>query len=199
MRTLASFGTVSLTLALLAGLAPEARAQQASPSDHFWYLGGDLGYARDKFSTDRAGWPGTASNNVAVGLRGGYQFSRYLSVESTLLGMGSVEAQSGDRKDKFSVGTWTASVVGHLPVTERFSLLGIAGVGWEFSRRRGDVESSHKSAGQISLGVGAAYAVSQNWRIRAQYMNNGKVSWKGDNQASVRSQAFTLGVDYMFR
>lgn len=204
MRTLAhartSLGAISLTLALIGATAPEARAQQlASPADEFWYIGGDLGYTRQKFSTDRPGWTGVSSNNLAVGFRGGYQFSRYVSVESTVSSLGAVEAESGGSKDKFIIGAWTASVVGHLPVTERFSLLGIASVGWVDGDRSGDVESRNRSAGLLTLGVGAAYAFSPNWRLRGQYTNFGKLSWKGSNDAAVKSQTFTLGVDYMFR
>jgi opacity protein-like surface antigen len=190
---------ITLILAVFGAGAPCAQAQQAAPADHFWYIGGDLGYARDKFSTTNPGWRGTSSNNATVGLRGGYQFSRYLSVESTLSSLGSVDAQSDGRKEKFTIGAWSASVVGHMPISERFSLLGIAGVGWEFGRRRGDVESSNRSAGVLSVGVGAAYAISSNWRARAQYANYGKLSWKGSNDAAVKSHAFTLGLDYMFR
>ncbi len=198
MRPSLSLGTAFLGLAALS-LATPLQAQDTPLSDRYWYVGGDLGYARDKFSTDRAGWSGTSANNAALGLRGGYQFSRYLSVEGTLSSLGSVEARSGDSKDKFTVGALSANVVGHLPVTERFSLLGIVGVGWEYGRRRGDVESSNKSAGLINLGVGAAYDISPNWRVRAQYINYGKLSWKGGNDASVSSQVFTIGADYRFR
>ena len=204
MRTLAqprtSLGAISLTLALLGATASEARAQQqASPADEYWYVGGDLGYSHQKFSTDRQGWTGVSSNNLAVGFRGGYQFSRYVSVESTVSSLGAVEAESGSSKDKFIIGAWTASVVGHLPVTERFSLLGIASVGWVEGDRSGDVESRNRSAGLLALGVGAAYAFSPNWRLRGQYTNFGKLSWKGSNDAAVKSQTFTLGLDYMFR
>ncbi|WP_322040234.1 porin family protein [Burkholderia diffusa] len=176
-----------------------AHAQLGRAADGFWYLGGDIGYARDKFSTDRAGWSGTSSSNATVGLRGGYQFSRYFSVESTLSSLGSVEAKSASQKDKFSLGAWSANAVGHLPITDRFALLGIAGIGWELGRRRGDIESRNRSAGMFNLGLGAAYDITPNWRARVQYMNYKKLSWKGVNDASVKAQTFTVGVDYLFR
>lgn len=190
--------TMSILLAS-ALCAEAAHAQQGPAVDRFWYLGGDIGYARDKFSTSRAGWPGTSSNNATVGLRGGYQFSRYFSVESTLSSLGSVEAKSGSQKDKFSLGAWSVNAVGHLPITDRFSLLGIAGIGWELGRRRGDIESRNRSAGMFNLGLGAAYDITPNWRARIQYMNYKKLSWQGANDASVKAQTFTVGVDYLFR
>lgn len=183
----------------LCSAVPYAQAQQSPGSESFWYIGGDIGYARDRFSTARPGWPGVSSNNVAVGLRGGYQFSRYVSVENTLSSLGSVEARSGTQKDKFSIGAWSTNVVGYLPVTERLSLLGLVGVGWEFGRRRGDMGSSSRLAGVLNLGVGGAYAVTPNWRVRAQYLNYQKLNWKGSNDASVKNQTFLLGLDYLFR
>jgi OOP family OmpA-OmpF porin len=199
MRHLQSFRKVFVIVSALCSAVPYAQAQQSLGSESFWYAGGDIGYARDRFSTARPGWPGVSSNNVAVGLRGGYQFSRYVSVENTLSSLGSVEARSGTQKDKFTIGTWSTNVVGYLPITERLSLLGIVGVGWEFGRRRGDLESSSRSAGILNLGLGAAYAVTPNWRVRAQYLNYQKLNWKGSNDASVKNQAFLLGLDYMFR
>lgn len=54
--------------------------------------------------------------------------------------------------------------------------------------------------GLLNLGVGASsYAVTQNWRVRMQYVNYDTLKWKGDNQASVKSQTLSVGVDYMFR
>ena len=44
-----------------------------------------------------------------------------------------------------------------------------------------------------------SYAVTQNWRVRMQYVNYGTLKWKGDNQASVKSQTLSVGVAYTFR
>lgn len=198
MRTSIALGTAFLGLSVFSFAAP-VQALQARLPDSYWYVGGDLGYARTNFSTDRAGWSDTSSNNVTLGLRGGYQFSRYLSVEGAVSSLGSVEASSGGSKDKISLGALSASVVGHLPLTERFSLLAIAGIGWERGRRRGDVASENKSAAFMNLGVGAAYDIAPNWRVRAQYVSYGKLRWKGETDATARSQAFTVGVDYKFR
>ncbi|WP_458766219.1 porin family protein [Cupriavidus basilensis] len=175
-----------------------AHAAAAELAANYWYVGGDLNIARDKVSTGTPGWAGGSSNNVGLGLRGGYQFSPYVSVEGSLASLGRVVAKNGSANDKFDVNALSVNVVGHLPLTERFSLLGIAGVNYMHGRRSGDLESSNKSQGLISLGVGASYAVTQNWRLRMQYMNYGKLNWKG-NDASVKSQAVSLGVDYLFR
>lgn len=152
--------------------------------------------SRDKLTTNRAGWSGKSSSNAA---RGGYQFSRYFAVEGEVSSLGQVEATSGGRKDKFTLGAVSANRVGYLPVTDRFSVLGIIGAGWEVGRRRGDVESRNASAGFLNAGLGAAYDVSPNWRVRVQYVNYSKLSWKGSNEASVRSDMITTGVDYRFR
>jgi OOP family OmpA-OmpF porin len=110
-----------------------------------------------------------------------------------------LEATSGGRKGKFTPGAVSANLVGYLPVTDRFSVLGIIGAGWEGGRRRGDVESRNASAGFHNAGLGAAYDVSPNWHVHVQYVNYSKLSWKGSNEASVRSDMITTGVDYRFR
>ncbi|MFX1737803.1 outer membrane beta-barrel protein [Paraburkholderia sp. A1RI_3L] len=116
--------------------------------------------SREKLTTNRAGWSGKSSGNAALGAHGGYQFSRYFAVEGGVSSLGQVEATSGGRKDKFTLGAVSANLVGYLPVTDRFSVLGIIGAGWEVGRRRGDVESRNASAGFLNAGLGAAYDVS---------------------------------------
>ncbi len=192
-------GGVTFIMAVLGAGAPSAQARQSPPAEEFFYLGADLGYARIGVSPSSPGWTDASSNHVAVGLRGGYQFSRYLSVESTVTTLGSVEARTDGQKDRFAIGGMTASVVGHLPITDRFSLLALVGLGLEHGQRTGDIDSSSRSVAVITFGAGAAYAISSNWRIRAQYTNYDKLKWKGGNGAEVKSQAFVLGVDYLFR
>ncbi|MGE8454732.1 MAG: porin family protein [Pseudomonadales bacterium] len=192
------FSIVPAALLALLPFAPLHAAGTELPAS-YWYVGGDLNFARNKVDTSAPGWSGGSSNNVGLGLRGGYQFSPYVSVEASLANLGRVDASAGTAKDKFDVNALSANVVGHLPLTERFSLLGIAGVSYMHGRRKGDLESSNKSQGLLNLGVGAAYAVTQNWRVRMQYVNYGTLKWKGANDASVKSQALSVGVDYMFR
>ncbi|WP_413215867.1 outer membrane beta-barrel protein [Paraburkholderia kururiensis] len=158
-----------------------------------------MGASREKLTTNRAGWSGKSSGNAARGAHGGYQFSRHFAVEGGVSSLGQVEATSGGRKDKFTLGTVSANRVGYLPVTDRFSALGIIGAGWEVGRRCGDVESRNASAGFLNAGLGAAYDASPNWHVRVQYVNYSKLSWKGSNEASVRSDMITTGVDYRFR
>lgn len=87
--------------------------------------------SRDKLTTNRAGWSGKSSSDDALGAPGGYQFSRYFAVEGGVSSLGQVEATSGGRKDKFTPGAVSANLVGYRPVTDRFSVLGIIGAGWE--------------------------------------------------------------------
>ena len=197
MRTSVSFLGAFLGLSLFA-LQPPVHAAGATSAESYWYLGGDLGYARDKFTTSRPGWATDSANNATLGVRGGYQFNRFLSVEGGLGSLGEIETKVGNRKDKFSLGAASLNVVGHWPLTDRLALLGIAGLSYESGRRRGDVESTSKSKSLLNLGVGVSYDVTDNWRVRAQYIDYGKLEWKGNN-ATIKSQQFTVGVDYKFR
>lgn len=107
--------------------------------------------SREKVTTNRAGWSGKSSGNAALGAHGGYQFSRYFAVEGGVSSLGQVEATSGGRKDKFTLGAVSANLVGYLPVTDRFSVLGVIGAGWEVGRRRG---AAQRVGGLSQCGVG---------------------------------------------
>ena len=96
----------------------------AGAQDRGWYLGGGIGRLDAKSACD-----GSASEgcDASVGLGkgfGGYQFNRNFAIEAALLIAAQFEIVSAST----SVGILEMSAVGILPLNERFSLFGKAGL-----------------------------------------------------------------------
>src|SRR3954468_9674068 len=96
----------------------------ASAQDRGWYLGGGVGRLDAKNACDASTSEGCdASVGIGKGFVG-YQFNRNFAIEAALLIAAQFEVVSAST----SVGIVEASAVGLLPLNERFSLFGKAGL-----------------------------------------------------------------------
>ncbi len=176
-----------LTIAACVGLAAAGAVQAAPASDSTgFYVGGTLGRAdlsEKSGGVDAAlaaqGITGDSSvkkDATSYGLNLGYQFNRYLAVEGgvSTLGKHSVSGSisspvsdglSGDVKTRL----FDVAAVGTLPLDNGFSLFGKAGVAYselklDASASSGSIAINDRTERRYSplLGVGAAYAITQN-------------------------------------
>ena len=122
----------------------------------------------------------------ALGVRGGYYFNKYFSVEGRLaFGVGddsvseTVDIGSGPEPAtlKFeldhSIGVYA---VGHIPLTEQFQLYGLVG----FTKQSVTVDASIPSLGSgsdsyddsgLSFGVGAEFDMTKNLSLGVEYVS----------------------------
>src|SRR5215213_1030749 len=106
------------------GIALSLGCTAAGAQDRGWYLGGGLGRLDAKNACDGSTSAG-CDGSVGIGKGfGGYQFNRNFAIEGALLIAAEFEVVSATTR----VGIVEASAVGILPLTERFSLFGKAGL-----------------------------------------------------------------------
>jgi opacity protein-like surface antigen len=139
----------------------------------------------------------------SLGVRGGYYFNNYFSLEGRL-GLGV----SDDTQTISGFGDITLELdyvlgvyaVGHIPLSERFQLYGLAGIT--------KAESTFKSPGfpdetesetDLSLGVGAEFDMTPNWSLAVEYTSwfrdaeiDNSGGWKYD------ADGFGIAVNYIF-
>jgi OOP family OmpA-OmpF porin len=96
----------------------------ADAQDSGWYLGGGLGRLDAKNACDGSTSSGCDASVGAGKGYGGYQFNRNFAIEAALLIAAEFEVVSATT----SVGLLDASAMGILPLNERFSLFGKAGL-----------------------------------------------------------------------
>ena len=121
----------------------------------------------------------------ALGVRGGYYFNKYFSVEGRLaFGVaddsfsGTVDVGSGPETGTltidldYSLGVYA---VGHIPLTDQFQLYGLAG----FTKHEVTLDAYIPSLGSdsesfddsdFSYGVGAEYDMTKNLSLAAEYI-----------------------------
>jgi opacity protein-like surface antigen len=124
----------------------------------------------------------------ALGVRGGYFFNKYFSVEGRLafgvaddsitetvdLGLGAGPEPATLTLDlDYSLGVYA---VGHVPLTEQFKLYGLVG----FTKHEVTLGASVPSLGSdsesfddsdLSFGVGAEFDMTNNWSLGVEYVS----------------------------
>lgn len=162
-----------------------------------WYIGGSVSTAHNKVGgADNKDWKG--NKNIGIGLRAGYLLNDYVGVELGLATLGHAKRkQAGAREQKYDATAINTNVIGFLPLSERFSLLGTAGLSHIHAKQQLGGKDNKINKWTYNVGVGALYQVSDAWYVRAQYTQYGKVKWK-QQDASLQSQVLSLGVDYRF-
>jgi OmpA-OmpF porin, OOP family len=196
---------IVLALAALAGLAATPAAAQ-DPSG--WYIGGNVGRSgatidEERITSGLAG-QGLATSGIsnrdhdtAYKLFGGYQINRNFAVEAGYFDLGSF----GYTASTVPLGTLSGDVrmkgvnldlVGTLPITERFSVLGRIGV--TSARSSGHFSATgaaaipyasantRERATNPKVGIGLAYAFTESLSMRAEaerYRMNDSVGNRG--------------------
>ncbi|QNA91201.1 OmpA family protein [Massilia sp. Dwa41.01b] len=173
-----------------------------------WYMGASVGQARADIDGARMTRNLTADGSsltsfskderdLGFKLFGGKQLNRYLALEAGYFDLGKFDAAAttsgnGALRGETSLRGVNADLVGQLPLTERLSLLGRAGVQYarastHYSGNRLDALSNPNppSGGRrgAKLGLGLEYKLSEALALRAEverYRVNNVVGNRGD-------------------
>lgn len=117
---------------------------------------------------------------------GGYQFNKYLAIEGGYTNLNDAHAvttitapSAGTLRTNVATDAWSLALVGTLPLTDKFSLMGKAGAAYVLP----DVTTKASGSGSGTMasaaighdsyrpvyGVGASYALLDNLNLRAEY------------------------------
>ena len=207
---------------MLTNTAAQAQDDFVNPewANKAWYLGAGLGQGRatiDKPRLERAlsangdivtGFT-TDQRDLGVRLFLGKQINRYLAVEGGYADLGdfsfnSTTTNGGALKGQASFRSLTLDLLGQLPLSQRFSLLGRAGVNYTHTdttfsgNRLAGVTScgqEQKKAGP-SLGLGLEYKFSEALAVRAEAIRSrvsDAVGNRGDVDLYVMSLVYKMG------
>jgi opacity protein-like surface antigen len=174
-------------------LSPLCAAQ-----DIGFYVGGALGQAKLKdWCSGGSGLVACDDKDTAWKILAGYQFHRNFAAEVQYMDLGTVSA-TGNFPPFGTVGvsadntSWSASLLGILPLGSAFSLFGKLGI------ERIDQKSSVGFAGAagsdkgsdsgVLFGVGAKLALTRSLRLRAEWE-------RGD---TLKSEVVSLGAEWRF-
>jgi len=173
--------TATLALALAAG---SAFAQETG-----WYVGADIGQARNNLTSPTSPAVGLDKKDTAYGLHGGYQFNKYFATELGVTRLGTQKI--GDNKS--TTTAYSLDAIGRLPVSDKFSVYGRLGAA--HMERNYSAASGNHAAG-FKVGLGADYAIDKNWSVRTEltrYNNVPTTSTFGNTM-----DAWNVGVNYRF-
>src|SRR6202046_3842717 len=187
MKIVQIFGTMLLAAALAGALSSEAFADDAG-----WYLGFNAGQSRAKIDDSRIADDllidglattsiGDENRHFAFKTFGGYEFNRYLALESGYFDLG----RFGFRADTLPAGSLhgetkikgaNLDLVGSIPVGDKFSLFARGGVNYANSRDAfvgtGAVAvldpSPRRWAANYKFGFGAQYDFTRFFGIRLE-------------------------------
>jgi opacity protein-like surface antigen len=200
-RTLTAI--VGLTLLSLA--AGSAYAQNKSRGH--WYVGGGLGASSglDFCSAVTPGFttvPGTCdTSNFAAKVYGGYEFNKYLGAEGALVYLGTASADGvylgAATTDDVYAGGLELVGTGTIPVTDKFGILGKAGVLlWGISSETGTGFDRQDSGASFAMGAGLKYDVTEHVGVRLEWER----FWQVGNNTVGESDVdlFTIGGLYRF-
>lgn len=196
--------TPKVLLALAAVAASTAvGAAPAAPHDAGWYLGAGIGRASHTISPGFP--PGTRIDNQATAYRlyGGFQFNRYLMLETAYVDLGSVKVDSPTEFARIKARAMTFGAIGMLPLTPDFSLTGKLGLaslhaqanaGTKSGSRRSDSSATRAT---LLFGAGLRYLVTPNVALRADYDHLHKTGIFASG-GKLGSSMMSVAVDYRF-
>ena len=158
------------------------------------YIGFNAGRSNFRLNSGLGGFPNNSRNN-AYSLYGGGYFTNNLGVEMGYSDFGRVARAGGTTSSE----GFNLSLIGKLPLSPAFNLLGRAGTTYG----RTDVSSAAGSgivAGRdsgfgLSYGVGAEYAFSSTWSAVLQY---DEYNLKYVNSGRNRLNTTSIGLRYRF-
>jgi OOP family OmpA-OmpF porin len=195
-------------------------AVPALAQDSYYYGGLSLGQSRARIDEERItggllsrGLTTTGferdEKGVAFRVFGGYQFNRYFALEGGYFNLGkfgftSTTVPAGTLDGEMKVQGLNLDLVGTLPITERFGVLGR--VGATYARTRDEFRgtgtigmpdpSPSKNGAGFKLGLGLQYAFSPSFIVRGEaerYRIDDAVGNKGDINAFMLSLVFPFG------
>jgi OOP family OmpA-OmpF porin len=179
----------------------------ALADDGSWYLGANMGQSRAAIDDARiaAGLvgAGVSSSSIvdndrdrAYKIYGGYQFNRYLALEGGYFDLGQFgftasTVPPGSLSGNIKLRGLNLDLVGSLPITERFSVLGRIGANYADAQDTfsgtGSVHVLNPNPGardtNLKIGLGLQYAFTDSLAMRTEierYRINDAVGNKGD-------------------
>lgn len=172
-----------------------ASCGMAFAADNTFYIGGGWGQSRPNFDTaGTASGVGTLFNSSdgAYKLYGGYNFHKNFSVEGTWINLGSYDSNAANTVE---MAGWGIALVGDLPLSKEFSLLGRIGE-YRMRMKRNPLGTADNSWSP-SFGVGLKYAFNPNFSARAEFE---RITKMGSNTTTISTDAnvYTLGLAYQF-
>lgn len=216
MRHKAALGVLAATFAFAMGLA------QAAPDDNAgWYAGIDLGRSNLGLSgggidgaVANLGFVGSASisnQDSGAGLNLGYRFSQSFALEGGYIDLGKYNfssfttAPAADTvQGIYKAHALSLSAVGILPMNNKWSLFGKAGVARTTADLSANSVTGATALGRASgsgsgllFGAGATYNFARNWFGKAEldrYQHVGDPSSTGQANINV----FSLGMGLRF-
>jgi len=201
MKLARASGTLGL-MALAAFASSYAAADDAG-----WYGGASAGQSRARIDDGRitsgllgSGFATTSISNdehsTGYKLFGGYQFNQNFALEGGYFDLGkfgftATTAPTGTLNGNIKLRGLNLDLVGTLPITEKFSAFGRAGLNYAHARDSftgtGSVDvinpNPSKNAMNYKFGVGVQYALTESLAMRAEverYRINDAVGNKGD-------------------
>lgn len=207
-----------LSLMVLAGLTAVCSASAFAQATPGWYMGGSVGGTRADFKNDAnnnalkgLGFVvnSTATDNTSSGgkLFGGYQLSPNFALEGGYFDLGRYSFSSTTPGGTFSGNTLVRGLnldlVGTMPLSDRFSVLGRVGAAYAQSRSdyasTGFVGLNSTSASRNStgpkIGVGIQYALTDALSLRAE-IERYRINDPSRNRGNI--DMASIGVVYKF-
>ena len=185
-------------------LASSAAIGQTSPSN--WYAGVGFGSATAKDFCDTGGIPGlsvSSCDDKTSGwkLFGGRTFSKHLAVEAAYTAGSDFKASatllstpiSVTAKASFLEGT----VLGMLPLGERFALLGKIGVSyWDLKVSGSGITSESESGLGLTYGFGAQFDFTPKFGVRGEWQMYPQI---GDEDTTGQDDVDVLSASLYYR
>ena len=176
------------------------------------YFGFNTAQARPSFDRSPAvagGFPVTFDSSKGVwNAYGGFQFHPTFSAELTYYKLGDYTANlttpTGSLYTNIQISGWGGALVGTLPLSKGFSLLGRVGTTYVRETRgnctvcAGTVSESSSNIWSPTLGVGLKYDITPNWGARAEYTHFTKIGSNNDSTFGGTLNLWSAGVSYRF-
>jgi OOP family OmpA-OmpF porin len=171
--------------------SPCVFAQNSSPLDHSWYVGGNVGWS--SFHADSHFAKG---NSDALGTAGflGYQFSPWFSAET---GYNLLGSEDGAKNRSADIMGWQLSGKFSYPINQQINVYTRLG-GMLY---RNDISDDRDNSGESSDGVaplvtvGAEYYLGGHWTTRLEYQ---WLSGLGGHESDPDNGYLSVGVTYHF-
>lgn len=210
-----SSGFASLCSAFLlgAGMAPAALAQTSAPPETGFYIGAGAGIARDDGNYVFTGATVTSQDltNAGAKVYVGFRPIRYFGLEIGYAKLGSTNFEGTDANgasfsDRFTHEAVPLSLVGFLPLGERWELIGRLGfvINSTYNTeqscvrrtRWGTVVQQNCPSTPVAWGLGVRYRIGEKWGVRVDYDNYALK----DSASAPRAELnfLSIGADYRF-
>lgn len=178
------------------------------------YVNLDLGTA--SFSNATSQFGGTNFGNPgSFTIGGGYHFNQNVAVEVgySIIGDSTINTPtaSGNITETLKTSSFQVAAVGTLPINAMFDLYGKLGIastkidytatppaGFIFAPGFGTVTSTTGSSTNLMFGIGGQFNINQNFGIRLQYLDLGKVQLSAAGAPNIGVKITSIGGVYNF-